>query len=1032
MSKYLKRLDFLFNTRAAGVYILLFAASIGIATFIENDFGTSSAQEVIFKAWWFELLLLLFSICLIVNIIRFRMIQNKKWALVIFHSSMIIILIGAGITRYFSYEGIMHIRENETAYSFLSADSYLRFEVLKDNDRFNWDEHVLFSTLGNHNWNEEYQLYSDLIQVQMKEFIPNPTQEMDESDTTNPTIKLVIGGANGREEYFISQGTKRTVRNLTYNFTGRDIENAVNINYRNDSLTINYAKPLTQMVMATQQLDTLSPTAGSHLLRLRSLYSDGANNFVFGDFTTNGKLVIKSADRKVKNESLVAIRFDVTVNGSTQEAMVYGRKGMEGKPAILRFPGMSFAMSYGSKPITLPFGVKLYEFIMERYPGTNSAASYASEVQLIDQRNNHKEDYRIFMNHILDYDGYRFFQSSFDKDEKGTYLSVNHDFWGTLVSYIGYFLLTLGMLMTFVSKRTRFYQVTQKLKKIKSAAILIIAFLMSGLTHGQKNVTPSIRSIDAEHAKKFSTIIVQDHKGRMKPMHTLTREVLRKISRKESILDLDADQVILSMFMDKPSWISVPMIKLSKHQTIRDLVGVQDDYASFKDFFKTNGEYKLRDEVRRAFSAQPIDRGALEKDLMKIDERVNIASMIYSGRLFKIIPIPNHENNKWVSFFYNEHGEEQIQVPVADRFFPSYKQALFEASNSNTYALPDQIIAELKGYQNQHGSAVIPSETSIITEIILNNLNVFSRLSVFYLLVGICFLALLFTSVFKQNLDVSKVFNFLFLLVVIGFLFHTLGLGMRWYVSGRAPWSNGYESMIYIAWTSSLAGLIFTRKSAGGLAATMVLAGTILLVAKLSYLDPEITPLVPVLRSYWLTIHVSLIAGSYGFLMLGAIIGLINLILMIFLTDQNKTRIKSIVKEMSYISEITLIGGLVMISIGTYLGGVWANESWGRYWGWDAKETWALVTILVYAFILHMRLMPKLTGLYAYNVAKLFGWASVVMTYFGVNYYLSGLHSYAAGDPIPIPNWVYITVISVFIISVLAFIKKKKHNFQNV
>ena len=165
--------------------------------------------------------------------------------------------------------------------------------------------------------------------------------------------------------------------------------------------------------------------------------------------------------------------------------------------------------------------------------------------------------------------------------------------------------------------------------------------------------------------------------------------------------------------------------------------------------------------------------------------------------------------------------------------------------------------------------------------------------------------------------------------------------------------------MIYIAWTSTLAGILFTRKSFGGLAATMVLAATILLVSTLSFLDPEITPLVPVLKSYWLTIHVSLIAGSYGFLMLGAIIGLINLILIIFLKESNKTKIKRIVQEMTYISELTLIGGLFMVSIGTYFGGVWANESWGRYWGWDAKETWALVTILVYAFILHMRLIPK-------------------------------------------------------------------------
>jgi cytochrome c-type biogenesis protein CcsB len=222
-----------------------------------------------------------------------------------------------------------------------------------------------------------------------------------------------------------------------------------------------------------------------------------------------------------------------------------------------------------------------------------------------------------------------------------------------------------------------------------------------------------------------------------------------------------------------------------------------------------------------------------------------------------------------------------------------------------------------------------------------------------------------------------------------------------------------------------LAGIIFARKSLGGIAATTFLASIILMVANLSYLDPEITPLVPVLKSYWLTIHVSLEAGSYGFLMLGAIIGLLNLILMIFATKNNKDRIKQTVKEMTWISEMTLIGGLVMVSVGTYLGGVWANESWGRYWGWDAKETWALVTILVYAFILHMRFIPGLRGNYAFNVASLFGFASVIMTYFGVNYYLSGLHSYASGDPIPVPVWVYYTAFSFLIISLLAFWRKK-------
>ena len=410
---------------------------------------------------------------------------------------------------------------------------------------------------------------------------------------------------------------------------------------------------------------------------------------------------------------------------------------------------------------------------------------------------------------------------------------------------------------------------------------------------------------------------------------------------------------------------------------------------------------------------------------MKIDERVNIASMVFSGSILKLIPLPNDPNNLWVSSRASD-GMGAQQDPVAKKFFEVYPAALQEAMKTNDYTFVNTLLDELAAYQQKVGSAVIPPPGKVKAEILLNKLNVFNRLAVYDVLLGLAFLFFLFLSVFKENLKLATVYKILFALVIAGFAFHTIGLGLRWYVSGRAPWSNGYESMIYIAWTSTLAGILFTRKSFGGLAATMILAATILLVAFLSYMDPEITPLVPVLKSYWLTIHVSLEAGSYGFLLLGAIIGFINLILMIFLTEKNKDRVARIIKEMSYISEMTLIGGIVMLSVGTYLGGVWANESWGRYWGWDAKETWALVSILVYAFILHMRIIPKLGGLYLYNVMSLFGLASVIMTYYGVNYYLSGLHSYAAGDPIPIPNWVYSAVISLIIVSILAYWRKRK------
>ncbi len=1033
MSKNVKFLAPLFNTRSAGLYLVLFAASIGIATFIENDFGTSAAQKVIFKSWWFELLLLLFGITIIVNILKFRMIQQKKWPLLIFHLAILIILLGAGVTRYFGFEGVMHIRENDVSNSFLSSNNFLKFRVIQDGKTYDFDEPVLFASLGNNNWQESYLIGSDLIDIKVKEFIPNPKQILKEHPDGKPTLKMVVAGANGREEYFIAKDETKRIGNVLYNFKDAQLPKAINISYRNDSLLFAYDGMLTQMTMATQKKDTIYPSNQYRPLLFQSLYTDGLSNFVITDLKKNGIVAIESENPKVKNESLTALLVDISVNGTTREARVYGKKGLPGRDEVLNFDGLKLFISYGAKKITVPFYIKLNKFILDKYPGTNSASSYASEVTLVDDKKDVNMDYRIFMNNILDYDGYRFFQSSFDKDEKGTYLSVNNDFWGTWISYLGYALLTIGMLLTFFSKKTRFHEVSQKIKKLRAkSSISILVLLLSSsfaFAQSERNNAHVANAVRIDHADNFSKLVVQDFKGRMKPVHTLSREIMRKLSRKESLFGLSADQIILSLFVNKEDWYGVNIIKLGKHNDIHKKLNVAGEYASYKDFFETNGEYKLGDEVRRVYGLEPIDRGVYEKELLKIDERINILSMAFSGSLLKLIPTPSDPNNTWVSNSAHNHGPNEVHNPTSlgETFFQDYTTVLKNAIASNDYTNAGNLLGKLKQYQSKYGGAVMPSETKIKAEILLNKLNVFNRLAGFYILLGIALLFFLFLSVFKPNIDLKKIYLVLFSLVILGFVLHTIGLGLRWYVSGRAPWSNGYESMIYIAWTSTLAGVLFTRKSFGGLAATMVLAATVLFVSTLSYLDPEITPLVPVLKSYWLTIHVSLEAGSYGFLMLGAIIGLINLILMVFIKESNKIRIKRIITEMSYISELTLIGGVFMVSIGTYLGGVWANESWGRYWGWDAKETWALVTILIYAFILHMRMIPKLKGLFAYNLATIFGLATVIMTYYGVNYYLSGLHSYATGDPVPIPTWVYVVVVALIIISSMAYFKKRKY-----
>ncbi len=1017
----------LFSTSAAGLYLILLAASIGTATFIENDFGTSSAQKIIFKTGWFELLLALFGITLIANILRYRMFQQKKWTILTFHAAMLVILLGAGATRYFGSEGMMGIREGEASNSFLSSETYLQFEAIQQGKRYRFDEPVLFATLGNNHLKKRYRLGAEDIEVEVTNFMPNPKETIVEDDANGvPVVKVVIGGANGREEFPVPYGVKTNIYGTIFNFGNAEDPAAFNIRYENKNLTFKSNTAFTQTVMATQKTDTLAPGI-EHPLMLRSLYTNGQERFVFGDFKPKARVDLISSSAKMANSSKAGLDLKIRSNGTEKQVFVVGSQGVEGQPQVVNLGNTSMAIAYGAKQVKLPFAIQLNDFIMEKYPGTENASSYASEVTLIDPGSNLKRNQRIYMNHILNYGGYRFFQSSYDQDELGTYLSVNHDMWGTRISYLGYILLTIGMLLTFFDPKSRFLQLSNNIKRMRLSTKVLILLLTGGwilnspAAMAEPHTMPG-HVINKEHAARFGRVLVQDYKGRLKPMNTFTNEILRKLARKEDLYGQTADQIILGMSTYPEDWYNVPIIKLGKHEEIRKLIQINGDLASYNDFFDETGQYKLKEQARNAYNIQPRDRGVFEKEIMKLDEKVNICSMVFSGKFMKAFPVPGDATNTWQSPPEVGHQHEITAAnPFYEKFYPAYIMTLQKALHDNDWSLANRLVDELDHYQKQYGGSILPSASQLNAELLLNKLNIFNRLSMVYGLLGLVFLGLLFTSVFKPKLRLNLAFKIAFGALAFGFLMHTLGLGLRWYVSERAPWSNGYESMIYIGWTTVLAGLIFSRKSMGGLAATSVLSATILMVSGMSWLDPEITPLVPVLKSYWLTIHVSLEAGSYGFLVLGAIIGVLNLIFMIFANNRNKENVYRIIKELSYTSEMTLIGGLFMISIGTYLGGVWANESWGRYWGWDAKETWALVTILVYSFILHMRFIPGLRGFYAFNVATLFGWATVMMTYFGVNYYLSGLHSYAAGDPVPVPPFVYYSVMTLITISLLAF-----------
>jgi cytochrome c-type biogenesis protein CcsB len=361
-----------------------------------------------------------------------------------------------------------------------------------------------------------------------------------------------------------------------------------------------------------------------------------------------------------------------------------------------------------------------------------------------------------------------------------------------------------------------------------------------------------------------------------------------------------------------------------------------------------------------------------------------------------------------------------------------YISGLDSAANYNRYSAVDDLLSELISFQRDAGSKVVPSEKKVEIEIWYNKMNVFKNTYQMYLLLGLLLLLLYFIRIFaKTGFGESKLFRRIrktitFILIVV-FVYHGQGLGARWYISGHAPWSNGYEAVIFIAWATMIAGFIFSRKNAVILAGTAILASMMIFVTEMNLLDPEITPLQPVLKSYWLMIHVAIITSSYGFLGLAAILGLLNLTLYTFRSKRNAQIVTININELTYVSEMTMTIGLFMLTIGTFLGGVWANESWGRYWGWDPKETWALVSVLVYAVILHLRYIPSLQSKFTFNVVSLWGYSAILFTFFGVNFYLVGLHSYAQGEGLgTVPNWIIFTVIGFILYTVLAYLRNRQ------
>jgi len=1015
----------------SGMLLLMFAIAIGFATFVENDFGTLEAKARVYNATWFELLLLLLAINMTGSIFKHKMISKAKWPILLFHVSFLVIFIGAAITRYISYEGIMSIREGQSSNEIVSDESYIRIWA-QDGENNEYDESRVFAAYSYvSGFDTKLSAGDKKVKVEVLDYYTSAGETYAEEEGGDPMIWLVVSGnMSGRQNLYLKKNSSKLFNGYRFGFE-KELETlGVQFSEKENQLYMVPDDSVSFMNMMAGTTVMLAPDS-LHAFQAGAVYKIGSVSFVLKQFYKSAKRKLISTDNKGGIDAFLA---RVTVGDQYKDVEVFGGKGFSYDLAETIVNGVKVQIAYGSKTIKLPFSIKLEDFQLERYPGSNSPSSYASEVIVVDPVKNVEIPYRIFMNNVLNYGGYRFFQSSYDKDELGTVLSVNHDNAGTIITYLGYFLMTLGMIVSIFTHSSRFRSLLRFSSKLresrKTTAIFVLlvagSMFMVNSTLQAQNPNDKLPVIDEHHASEFGKLLVQDKDGRIKPVNTVASEVLRKVAYKLHFEGMNPEQTFLGILVYPELWQSAEFIKIG-HPETKEIIGTTKKRAAFNQIVDLrSGQYKLSEYIDQAYAKKPSQQSKFDKDVMKVDERVNIFYMVYSRAFLTVFPVPGDPGHKWVNEMNTQDFKDEEETLFVKGIFTMYFDEVKKAVESGSWEKADEYLGYILQFQEKYGSKIAPSQSVVNLEIMYNRINPFKRLTGYYGYVGFILIVLHFINILRPKINLRIVTRIASVLVILLFVMHTAGLGVRWYISGHAPWSNGYESLIYIGWATILSGIIFVKRSPVTLSVTALLTSLILAVAGMSWMDPEITNLVPVLKSYWLIIHVAIITASYGFLALGAMLGFFNLILMNLKTKSNHQRLDHTVIEIGYIIEMTLIVGLFMLTIGTFLGGVWANESWGRYWGWDPKETWALVTVLVYSFVLHMRFIPGFKGMFPLSFASLISFSTVLMTYFGVNYYLSGLHSYAKGDPVPVPSFVYYTLIVVGIVSIMAYISNRR------
>ncbi|MCR9172761.1 MAG: cytochrome c biogenesis protein CcsA [bacterium] len=1060
-----------FSMRMMVVALFVFLVSIGLATFAETVYDTQTARLMIYEANWFSILLLYLCAGMVANIFRYRMFRAEKISILTFHLAFIIMIIGAAVTRYFGFEGTMIINEGETIGYMYSADPYLVVEVSDEKDSYSWGRKLLMSEALSPEFEDEVPLLvNGAVKKEASVHCIGYQKNMVDSLVTRKDIKeTALGFAiGGMEAQYLAEGQSTLLGATPLYYEVKDASSGVQVWKEGNKFKMKSSVGLRSLAMTQLRAiresgeappdslyDVVMPDS-TITLEMAKLYNVQGEQFVLKDIKKNTARDWVKSPKKDAGLDLLEVKLEVNNKFSEPFFVPGGMKRIGHQNSVIRnHEGLKFKIEYGSKVVELPFGVRCEDFRLERYPGSSQPSSYESDLTIIDTAKNYQKTQELFMNHVIDYEGYRLFQSSYKADLSGTILQVNNDWWGTNISYFGYLLMGLGMVLALIAPGGRTRELIRKIKVIdeKRDKVSMIALLIAmsvGVNsyaqdstdtnqmqkvvaveegHEGHNHAPGehpnepqsiefppkgkLNILSEEHAGELELLLVHSdvHKRAM-PFHTLANQLLNKIHRGNTYEGYSAVQVIMNIHLNQSYWWDEPIIYVSSKGEIRESLGVEK-YASMKDLMNLEtGDFKLSKEAEEAFRKAESKRTEREKQIVKLVEKYQIMMNMMSPNWPYLRILPKNKGQEWLTILDFKQDSEEFLTAV------NYFGALNAATRGEGgYGTAEDNLDKLLALQRKLGGKDIPSESMVKAEIAYNKMEVVKQAYRAFLAIGVLLLILFLIGLLAKGgktprwVRISEIV--LFWMAVVTTLYLGAGLVMRALISGHVPWGDGYEALIFISFVAAVTGVALYRVNKVILAAACILAFLLLFVSSMNILDPEITKLQPVLKSYWLKIHVAIITGSYAPLGIAAILAFINMILFISRNKENDAQLKLVIKQITYITEIAITVGVVMLTIGTFLGGVWANESWGRYWGWDPKETWALVAILAYAVILHLRFIPGVKDQFTFNAVSFWGYTTILFTFFGVNFYLVGLHSYANGEGLAeLPWWlVYVGII---------------------